>query len=83
MQRRTAIATAAAITMSLTSGVVAIGANTGLFGFSANAGPVTPRVVVVQGAAPGSPAASVATRTRIQVRGGESHENQNESHTDD
>jgi|GEM_PF-6198714 len=81
MQRRTAIATAAAITMSLTSGVVAIGANTGLFGFNANAASVTPRVVVAPAATPGSPAAAVATRTGLQVQRGERHENV--SHQDD
>ncbi|MFN8037156.1 MAG: hypothetical protein U0V73_14590 [Acidimicrobiia bacterium] len=49
MQRRTALAAAAAITMSVTSGVVAIGANTGLFGLSGGATPTKrPAVVLTQ-----------------------------------
>lgn len=81
MQRRTAIATAAAITMSLTSGVVAIGANTGLFSFTANAASRPAPVTVVQGGA-GNPA---AVQAKVHVERGESHENgaQQKDHQDD
>ena len=37
MERRKAIAVAAAVTMSLTSGVLAVGANFGALGFGGNA----------------------------------------------
>lgn len=84
MQRRTAIATAAAITMSLTSGVVAIGANTGLFNFTANAASRPAPVTVVQGGA-GNPAAVPAVQAKVHVERGESHENgaQQKDHQDD
>ena len=51
MQRRQLAATVAAITMSVTSGVIAIGANTGTLGF-AEPNPAAPAPVV----APGTPA---------------------------
>ena len=52
MERRKAIAVAAAITMSLTSGVLAVGANFGAFGFGGAA--VAARQNTVVAPAPGS-----------------------------
>jgi hypothetical protein len=65
MDRKTAIATAIAITMSLTSGAIALGANAGALGFSRPA-PVAVRTV----AAISAPSAQGATRTTtVNARG--------------
>jgi len=59
MEKRKAIATAAAITMSLTSGVIAVGANFGSVGFGASRGAAaTHSVVAVVAATPASGANS-------------------------
>ena len=52
MERRTALATAAAITMGVTSALFAVGAGTGVFGSAAATAPT-----------PAAPAASTATNS--------------------
>lgn len=66
MNRRTAIAAAVAVTMSLTSGVVAWSANAGALGFGASNPAVATQSVVASGARGAQPAAANSA-----LRGGE------------
>ena len=64
MERRKAIAVAAAITMSLTSGVLAFGANFGAFGFGGGTGALAAKQnSVVAAASANSSATAKATYT--------------------
>ncbi len=65
MDRRKAIAIAAAVAMSLTSGVVALGANLGAFGFAGASGAATATQV---SAVPGTPGAQPKSENRVQQR---------------
>ena len=67
MDRKTAIAAALAITMSLTSGVVALGANAGALGF----GGATPVAATQSVVAPASARRSAGGRERRRSREGE------------
>lgn len=68
MQRRKAVATAAAITMSLLSGAVALGANTGMLGFASDAKPASPSTKVVT-VAPASTVVSPQQVAAPPIRG--------------
>ena len=60
MNRRTALATAAAITMTLFSGVVALGANTGALGLGGSPAPAVAQPIAAPTAAAPVDTASVA-----------------------
>lgn len=64
MDRRKAIAVAAAVTMSLTSGVLAVGANFGVLGFGGNAVAASPKLVVTPARSSRSTVVNTTSRER-------------------
>ena len=64
MERRKAIAVAAAVTMSLTSGVLAVGANVGALGFGGNAVAARQNPVVTPARSVRSTAVNTTSRER-------------------
>lgn len=79
MERKTAVAAASAISMSLVSAAIAIGANFGALGFAASSTPTVPQPSVVSSpartsATPIVDTVSSSTHTETREREGNEHE---------
>ena len=80
MQRRTAVAAASAISISLVSAVVALGANVGALGFAGSPPAKTPPAAVATQSTTGSnPAPASSTNASREREDGESRDRERET----
>ena len=79
MNRRTAIATAAAATMTLLSGFVAVGAHTGALGIGGSPTPAVAQPAAAPVAAPADAASATNAATAARSTSSSQHERQQEN----